>query len=160
MHKAMDDKYKKLQGKSADAFKGIPENYFAGLPDKILKKAVEKQKDNRKYYLRPAFTGIAAGLLLMVSLGIVLFFITPHQEREVITEIHTPEYLSELSAYHSEVPQIVFYDTLKPDGQKPGRNEQLSGGSSEDIDDLFADIDDLPADVIVEYLLATKEFEF
>lgn len=156
----MDDKFKILQGKSADAFTGIPENYFAGLPDKLLKKAVAKQNKPLKFYRKPVFTGIAAGLLLLVSLGIVLLFILPHQKREVITEINTQEKLPELSVYDNEVPQIEFHDTVKPDRQKPGKIEQASNGNSEDIDELFADIDDLPVDVIVEYLLATKEFEF
>lgn len=155
----MDQKFEDLRGKGTDAFPGIPENYFKELPDKLVVIAREKKNTRSRLLLRPTFRAVAAVMLILISIGVLLILNIPGQDKEILVQdqpaAEHPEQLTEINGIPDSDISFVEKDTLviKPE-------PSLSSVPADGFDDLFAELDEIPFDVIIDYLAEADEFEF
>ncbi|MBE0662100.1 MAG: hypothetical protein IH597_06495 [Bacteroidales bacterium] len=155
----MDQKFEDLRGKGPDGFPGIPENYFKELPDKLVIIAREKNNIKPHLFVRPAFRAIAAVMLIIISIGVLLIIDIADPDKNIIVHnqpaIEHPEQLTEINGISDSDISLVEKDTLviKPE-------PSLSSDPANGFDDLFAELDEIPFDVILDYLAEADEFEF
>jgi hypothetical protein len=154
----MTKDFEDLKGKNADAFRGIPDNYFEDLPDSVVKAISEKQKASKKFYLRPVFMGVAASLMILIGFAVVMLFNIQSPESGLLSANDKPIVENELIVYNDTTTGDLIKDAVKSNGQNP--EKESFSGQPEDLDNLFATLDDVPLDVIIEYLVAAEEFLF
>lgn len=156
----MAEDFKELKGKNADAFRGIPDHYFEDLPVSIMKAIREKQKASKKFYLKPVFIGVAASLMILIGFAVMILFNIQSTEEDLLTANDRPIVENELIVYNDTTPGNLLKDTVKLNGQNSERGTSPVSGQTEDLDNLFATLDDVPLDIIIEYLVAAEEFSF
>jgi hypothetical protein len=153
----MTEDFKNLKGKNAGAFDGIPENYFRELPDRVLETIGEKQNDTKRFFLKPVFIGMAASLMFLIGFAVVMLYNNQSPEDDLLTANGKPFEVNEMIVYNDTTPKDLL-DSVKLNGQN---HEQATlSDPTEDLDNLFATLDDIPLDVIIEYLIAAEEFSF
>jgi hypothetical protein len=149
-----------LKGKNADAFRGIPDHYFDNLPDSTMKAISEKEKASKKFYLKPVFIGVAASLMILIGFAVLMLFNTQSPESGLLSANDKPIVENELIVYNDKTPGDLLKDSVKMNGQDPEKGTFQASGQPEDLDNLFATLDDVPLDIIIEYLVAAEEFSF
>jgi hypothetical protein len=159
MFNIMDQKFEDLRGKGPDAFPGIPENYFKELPDKLVIMAREKKVIKPHLFVRPAFRAVAAVMLILISISVLLILNTPGPDKEILVQdqaaVEHPEPLTEINGIPDSDSSPVDKDTVVITPEP-----SLSSDPANGFDDLFAELDEIPVDVILDYLAEADEFEF
>lgn len=154
----MDQKFEDLRSKGPDAFSGVPENYFKELPDKLVM-AREKKNIKSHLFVRPVFRAVAAVMLIFVGVGILFILNTPGTDKEILVQnqpaLEHQEALTEISGLHGSNLSPVYSDT-----QVILSEPSLGSDSFNRFDDLFAELEDIPFDVILDYLSEADELEF
>ncbi|HHN48475.1 MAG TPA: hypothetical protein ENN08_06045 [Bacteroidales bacterium] len=163
----MIEQFKQLKGNGSNAFDGIPENYFAGLLEKLINRVNNQPKAKKPVYLQSVFLSVAASLVIFIALGVAIFFLFPDSRKDLLIANKEPEIENELIV-HNNTPESPFKDTIisekHPDDTITTERHQDDAPTFEntidDLDKLFAPLDDIPVETIIEYLITTNEFEF
>jgi hypothetical protein len=163
----MIEDYKKLHGLGPDSFYDIPENYFAGLSEKLINRVNNQSKTKKPVYLHPVFLSVAASLVVLIALGVAMFFLFPDSEKDILTANKGPEIENELIV-HNNVIENLFKDTIRSErrqGDTITEDKHQDDASAlehsvEDMDKLLAALNDIPVETVIEYLVTTNEFEF
>lgn len=147
-----------MQGREAGAFGGIPENYFKELPDKIIGRIDENRQRSKAFYLRPSLMAVAAGLLILIGLGIVMVFQNNRPEMDFAHNGKLTDSLAEMIALNN-MQDKGLQDTARPVLKNGEEKERMASGN-DNLDDLFAELDKIPLDILVEYLIFNEEINF
>lgn len=155
----MDQKFENLRGKGPDAFSGIPENYFKEFSDNMVLIAGEKKNIKPHLFVRPAFRAIAAVMLIFIGISVLLTITLSDPGKEILVQdqpaIEQAEELTDISALPGSGTIIAEPDTLLILPETSFNADPANG-----FDDLFAELDEIPFDVIIDYLAEADEFEF
>lgn len=160
MQTKMEKDFKHLQGKGADAFSGIPDNYFQELPDKIIGRPDRKQQQRKAFYLSPLFMAAAAGLLILIGLSIVMIVHNNRPELDFAHHGRVTDSLKEMIARNDSQGNGSMPDTAKPVLRKTENEKEPYQSGDEKPDDIFRELDDIPLEILVEYLIFNEEFNF
>ncbi len=153
-----DFKYSKLQdlkGKGADAFRDIPSNYFDQLPERIAVRSDQVRRKRRALVI--TISGIAAGWLII--LGFILSFWMQSHEGNMKHRLAdgVNEYiLQEPMDETADESLVSKSEAHSADIDYADENKNLFFETA----DLFDELDDIPLEVIVEYIIKYDEFEF
>lgn len=148
----------RLKGRRAEAFSDIPANYFEDLPGKVMAGIAQQKDQSGKSLGRYTRLGIAAGFLVLFGLSVFLFFrdgngSSSQQFTERNKEVVVPDdSTAEIVDHEDQLALIVPYDTnFNPDEQTVETSEMI---------DPFAELGEIPLEVLMEYLNEWEEFEF
>lgn len=155
----MERKFDQMKGKGPDVFPEVPENYFKDLPDRVIGRIREKKNERKAFFLQPAFVSVAAGLIILFGIGLLFLLSIPNQEAEIIAEnqhvpVETEQVGSEM--FNTDSADTFFYpEALNNQGKVSEADDPTEG-----VDDLFTMLDEIPIDVIIDYLIETEELLF
>jgi hypothetical protein len=146
-----------LKGKREEAFPDLPKNYFDQLAENVEKRLYQDQKQRTIRIKTFTITGIAAGFLIIFGFSLFLFLQNPDSDAE--------------RHYADSNKVFVMKDSMKETGVvKDGIEADISdtaglfvgqaGNESAKESDIFDELDDIPDEVIIEYLYSYDEFEF
>lgn len=144
--------------RSMETFQDIPDGYFENLPDKLICRISAVESTNRKLQRIKYLFGIAAALLVLVGLGVILMM-----DRKDRVEITISETLADDSTH---IPQstMMFIDNGAHDKPDAGNasNIQVTKSVEQQNDniDMMALLDNIPIEVIIDYLVEIEELEF
>lgn len=148
-----EEDFKKLKGKSADAFDNVPADYFKNLPNQVMNSINEKEKSKNIILLRPAFLVAAASIIILLGFAILLNNTQQNNSDNRLAKNNTQSNNHELMVQNDTSIRIPAKDSMKLD-------KTSHTGLEEDNDNLFATLDDIPAEVIIDYLMESDEFIF
>ncbi len=146
-----------LKGKRSEAFHGIPESYFDQLPEKVMK-GIDQYQKHRKIRLKVfAMAGIAAGFLILIGFSLFLLLQNPGSD----SKRQYAKSNNSLVMKDSMKEVALARDKIKADASDTadlfiGKDRKEAAEES----DIFDELDDIPIEVIIEYLYSFDEFEF
>ena len=156
----MENEFKHLQGKGNEAFTGIPENYFRDLPDKILLRSKKEEISKSVFYLRPLLIAVAASLLVLIGLAAVLIF-NHHTPVPAYTDgIRFNDSVREMIVTGDLAVKSSAQDTVEMvAGHNVSAGNHTDDANSQN-DDIFDTLQDIPVEILIEYLLTSQEYIF
>jgi len=138
-----------------DPFRDVPAGYFENLPDKLMMRISAMESTNIRVRRIKFLSGIAAAVLILAGIGFVLLMGRKDSADLVITENivldHSPMPITYPEA--SDTETHVIPDTGN------ARQHSMNKYAEQEHNNLEM-IENIPIEVVIEYLVETEELEF
>lgn len=150
----MEKNFLNLKGQRADAFPDVPDDYFSKLPERLVKEVGKPR--TRKLQQWHYALAVAASLLVFIGLTFLLLNKGIQHPESQIVETHNNTL---------DVNQNISNNIPDSEGSDSESGQTIRQGDKHFSPDdnyvkLIAGLDDLPFDVVLDYLNEIDELGF